>query len=68
MAQGQRAGLITLRSLDRDGLPVFSNLPNLQNSVVIVRETLNASSNKNHSHGGQQTSSNYLLDIRVRFV
>jgi hypothetical protein len=30
MAQGQRAGLITLRTLDRNELPVFSNLAVLQ--------------------------------------
>jgi hypothetical protein len=67
MAQGQRAGLITLRSLDRDELPVSFQFAEFT-EFGRHRETLNASSNKNHSHGGQQTSSNYLIDIRVRFV
>ena len=34
MAQRQRAGLITPRSLDRNGLPVFSNSLALQKLVV----------------------------------
>ena len=31
MAQGQRAGLITPRSLDRNGLPVFNSSIHFQN-------------------------------------
>ena len=37
MAQGQRAGLITPRSLDRNGLPVFYN------SYVLQKHAVNAS-------------------------
>ena len=44
MAQGQRAGLITPRSLDRNGLPVFSNSSALQKQSVIARATKNMSS------------------------
>ena len=35
MAQGQRAGLITPRSLDRDELPVYNHLVALQKLLVI---------------------------------
>ena len=47
MAQGKRAvslcGLITPRSLDRNGLPVSNSSPALQKWVVIAQATLNLS-------------------------
>ncbi len=43
MAQGKRAGLITPRSLDRNGLPVSNSSPALQKRVVIAQATLNLS-------------------------
>ena len=51
MAQRQRAGLITLRSLDQNKLSVFFTLTVLKKLV----QTLS------HPHGGQQTPSNYNL-------
>jgi hypothetical protein len=41
MAQRQRAGLITPRSLDRNGLPVFSYSCALQKRIVNALVTLN---------------------------
>ena len=43
MAQGQRAGLITPRTPDRNGLPVSNHSPALQKLVVIAQATLNLS-------------------------
>ena len=51
MAQRQRAGLITLRTLDRNELPVFFNLAALKKLLGDIRPLVGLSDIKQSGYG-----------------